>query len=81
MQPRQSPSPREQREPARPLNRQLPAEGFIRQSSLIPDIVPFSASTLWRKVASKEFPAPVKLSERITAWHVEEIREWLNRRK
>ena len=81
MQPRQSPSQREHREPVRPLNRQLPAEGFIRQSSLIPDIVPFSASTLWLKVSNNEFPAPVKLSARITAWRVEEIREWLNRRR
>jgi predicted DNA-binding transcriptional regulator AlpA len=63
------------------LNRALPAEGFIRQSTLIPAIVPFSPATLWRKVNSKEFPAPVKLSTRITAWRVEEIREWLDRQR
>jgi len=57
----------------------LPLEGFIRQSALIPSIVPFSAATLWRKVKSKDFPAPVKLSERITAWRVQEVRAWLQR--
>ncbi len=59
----------------------LPAEGFVRQAALIPGIVPFSAATLWRKVKSKDFPAPVKLSERITAWRVEDVREWLQRRR
>lgn len=57
--------------------RALPLEGFIRQSALIPNIVPFSAATLWRKVKSKEFPAPLKLSERVTAWRVEDVRAWL----
>ena len=56
---------------------ELPATGFIRQSQLIPAILPFSSSTLWRKVKAGTFPAPVKLSERITAWHVQSIREWM----
>ncbi|MDB5956752.1 AlpA family phage regulatory protein [Ramlibacter sp.] len=59
--------------------RVLPLEGFIRQSALIPGIVPFSAATLWRKVKSKDFPAPVKLSERVTAWRVQDVRAWLQR--
>lgn len=56
---------------------ELPATGFIRQSQLIPAIVPFSSATLWRKVKAGTFPAPVKLSERVTAWHVQSIREWM----
>lgn len=59
--------------------RVMPLEGFIRQSALIPNIVPFSAATLWRKVKSKDFPAPVKLSERVTAWRLQDVREWLQR--
>ena len=59
------------------LSKPLPLEGFIRQSALIPNIVPFSAATLWRKVKSKDFPAPLKLSERVTAWRVEDVRAWL----
>lgn len=57
-------------------NTPLPATGFIRQAQLQP-IVPFSAATLWRKVKARTFPAPVKLSDRITAWRVEEVRAWL----
>ena len=50
---------------------------FVRQARLIPDVVPFSSATLWRMVAAGKFPAPVKLSERVTAWRVGDVREWL----
>ena len=55
----------------------LPATGYIRQSQLIPAPIPFSSSTLWRRVKAGTFPKPVKLSERVTAWRVEDVREWL----
>lgn len=54
-------------------------EGFIRQAQLIPAILPFSTATLWRKVKNGTFPSPVKLSDRITAWRLEDIREWMSR--
>jgi predicted DNA-binding transcriptional regulator AlpA len=64
----------------------LPETGFVRQAQLVGDrkktitpIIPFSATTLWRKIARNEFPAPVKLSEGITAWRVEDVREWLKK--
>ncbi|MBN8542829.1 MAG: AlpA family phage regulatory protein [Alphaproteobacteria bacterium] len=57
----------------------LPRSGFLRQSELIPEIIPFSAATLWRKVKSGEFPRPVKLSERITAWRAEDVRAWMDK--
>ena len=59
----------------------LPAVGYVRQSQLIPTIVPFSSATLWRRVNSGGFPRPVKLSERVTAWRVEDIRAWMNDRR
>jgi hypothetical protein len=45
---------------------------------LIPAPVPFSSATLWRRVKAGTFPKPVKLSERVTAWRVEDIRQWLD---
>ena len=54
----------------------LPETGFVRQSKL-KTIIPFSATTLWRKVKANEFPAPVKLSAGVTAWRVEEVRAWM----
>jgi predicted DNA-binding transcriptional regulator AlpA len=56
----------------------LPSEGYVRQAHLIHAVVPFSGATLWRKVKAGTFPAPVKLSERVTAWRVEDVRAWLN---
>lgn len=53
------------------------AKAYIRQAQLIPDILPFSSATLWRKVKSGDFPRPTKLSERITAWSTESVRIWL----
>ncbi|MCB9973560.1 MAG: AlpA family phage regulatory protein [Rhodospirillales bacterium] len=65
-----------------PSNYGLPETGYIRQSQLIgsenqPAILPFSSATLWRKVKDGSFPAPVKLSERVTAWRAEDIRAWM----
>lgn len=57
---------------------QLPATGFIRQAQLIPAIVPVSSATLWRMVKRGSFPLPVKLSQRVTAWRCESVREWLD---
>lgn len=55
----------------------LPSAGFIRQSQLIPNVVPFSSATLWRKCKAGHFPKPVKLSERVTAWNVGDVRKFL----
>jgi predicted DNA-binding transcriptional regulator AlpA len=52
----------------------LPETGYVRQSQLIPAILPFSSATLWRKVKAGTFPQPVKLGPRITAWKVKDIR-------
>ena len=56
----------------------LPERGYIRQKLLIPHLVPFSVATLWRRVKTGDFPAPVRLSPRITAWRIEDIKAWLN---
>lgn len=55
----------------------LPAAGFIREKRLLRDFVPISRATLWRNVANETFPKPVKLSSRVTAWRVEDIRAWM----
>lgn len=54
----------------------LPETGFLRQPQVL-SFVPFSKSTLWRRIQAKTFPHPVKLSERITVWRVEDIRRWI----
>lgn len=55
----------------------LPETGFVRQKQLIPSIIPFSRTTLWRKVKESTFPAPVRISAGAVAWRVEEVRAWI----
>lgn len=57
--------------PAEPATDTKPAKPAV------PGIVPFSAATLWRKVKAGQFPAPVKLSDRITAWRASDVAAWL----
>jgi hypothetical protein len=62
---------------------QLPETGFVRVSQLlgkpkanppIPPIIPVCAATWWAGVKSGKYPRGVKLSPRVTAWRVEDIR-------
>jgi prophage regulatory protein len=56
----------------------LPASGFVRQSQLIPNVIPVSRETLALLVETKAFPAPIKISPRCKAWRVGDVREWLS---
>ncbi len=64
----------------------LPDSAFIREAQLVqspkrpttPAPLPFSAPTLWRKVKAGTFCRPYKLSERVTAFNVGEVRAWIN---
>lgn len=56
----------------------LPETGFVREARLLA-FLPFSHSTLWRRIAARTFPAPIKISERVTAWRVEDIRAWIDK--
>jgi prophage regulatory protein len=52
-------------------------KGPRRARAALPAVVPWSAPTLWRMVKTRQFPAPVKLSDNVTAWLVEDVRAWL----
>jgi predicted DNA-binding transcriptional regulator AlpA len=64
----------------------LPDGAWLRESQLVRSPknsdsevapLPFSAPTLWRKVKDGSFPKPHKLSTRVTAWKVSQVREWM----
>jgi len=59
----------------------LPETGYLRLTQIVGDkkagiapIIPVSKSTWWAGVKSGRYPQSVKLSERCTAWRVEDIR-------
>ena len=58
----------------------LPKTDYLRLTQIVgdkktgtPAIFPVSKSTWWQGVKSGRYPQPVKLSERCTAWRVEDI--------
>lgn len=63
----------------------LADSAFIREAQLVrspkrpqrPAPLPFSAPTLWRKVRNQSFPKPHRLSDRVTAWRVGDVRAWI----
>jgi prophage regulatory protein len=61
----------------------LPETGFIRLKNIIAPNgpIPVSKSTWWAGVKSKQFPQPIKLGPKITAWRVEDIRGLIERPK
>lgn len=53
---------------------QLPETGFVPLPVVL-NVFPVSRSTWWAGVKTGRYPAGVKLSERRTAWRVEDIRK------
>lgn len=57
---------------------ELPDSSLVRLNQLIStSVIPFSATTAWRRVREGTFPKPVTISTQVTAWRVGEIRQWL----
>lgn len=59
-----------------PLN--VPETGFLRLSEIL-KFIPVGKTKWWEGVKSGKFPPAVKISERVTAWRAEDIRELLTR--
>lgn len=78
--------PAQKQAPTIPSFDALPDSAFIREAQLVqspkrpdsPAPLPFSAPTLWRKVKAGTFPKPHRLSKRVTAWKVGDVRAWIN---
>lgn len=50
----------------------IPPTGFLRLPEVL-TLIPVKKTCWWDGVKSGRFPKPVKLSERCTAWRVEDI--------
>lgn len=47
----------------------------------VAELTTLHRATLYRKVAAKEFPAPVRVSERRVAFKESEVRAWMDARE
>ena len=54
----------------------MPSEGYVRLPEVL-KVFPVSRSSWWAGVKDGRFPQPVKLSQRVTAWRVEDIKALL----
>ena len=52
---------------------QLPRCAFVRQP-VVETLFACSSATVWRRVADRRIPKPRKLSYRVTAWNVGQLR-------
>jgi len=60
------------------MEKTLPETGFIRLPAVLA-IIPICKSTFYAGIKQGRYPAPVKLSERTSAWRVEDIRNLIER--
>lgn len=56
----------------------LPETGFVRLNQIL-EIIPVCKSLWWAKVKSGEWPKPYKISSRVTAWRVEDIKQLIEK--
>jgi prophage regulatory protein len=54
----------------------MPETGYIRVKDVL-RYIPVSKSTWWAGVKSGRYPKPIKLGPRTTAWHVQDIRNFI----
>jgi prophage regulatory protein len=54
----------------------MPETGFVRLPQILAPNgpIPVGKSTWWAGVKDGRFPKPIKLSPRVTAWRVDDIR-------
>jgi predicted DNA-binding transcriptional regulator AlpA len=66
----------------------IPQVGYLRLKQIVgdpkatppvPAIIPVGKSTWWKWVQEGKAPAAIKLGPRITAWRVEEIRDFIEK--
>jgi prophage regulatory protein len=53
----------------------------VLKLSIVSAITALPASTLYRKVAAGEFPAPIKLGESASGWLLSEVEAWIEDRR
>lgn len=55
----------------------LPGTGYVRLPT-VALVSGLAKSTVWKWAGDGRFPKPIKLSHRVSAWRVTDIRSWLS---
>ena len=59
-----------------PLEAAMLPDALLRVAT-VSAITGFSGATIYRKVATGDFPQPVRFNARCTRWRAEEVRTWV----
>lgn len=59
-----------------PLHALQLADALLRIKT-VAEATGLSNATIYRKLAGKEFPAPIRLGQRCTRWKAADIRAWI----
>ena len=62
-----------------PLHAALIADALLTMKTVLA-VTGLSSATIYRKVASREFPQPVRLGSRCTRWRAGDVTVWLSAR-
>ena len=60
------------------LAKPLPESGLVRLPTILA-VFPISRTGLYNRIKAGDFPAPIKLGPRTSAWRAEEVREALSK--
>lgn len=55
----------------------LPGVALVRLDQFLGTVAPVSRATWFRMIKAGQAPPPIKLSKRVSAWRVSDLREWL----
>ena len=58
----------------------METDRLLRIKQIIPAILPVSKAHFWAGVKDGRYPAPVKISERVTAWRASDIYAIVNKK-
>lgn len=63
------------RQSARPAKSDSPAPMFLRMPSVV-RTTGLCRSTIYRLIAEKKFPSPVRVGDRAVAWRQQDLDQW-----
>lgn len=66
----------EQLRHAQPLHAVQLADALLRIRT-VTQVTGLSSATVYRKLAAKQFPQPVRLGKRCTRWKAADVRAWI----
>ena len=63
------------------VNNFVSSNNILIKLPAVKELTTFSSATIYRLISEGEFPKQIKLSERSSAWSLEEVYSWIEEKK